>query len=119
MHILPVEEVTMNNIIWSFTPFSIDELSPYINWNSIKRKRYFYIRENKKDSSLHLRIATLKSCGQKISMDLNHKYLNISNLELAESVAMSKINGDSYKNDHSINKRIKTALEKALKENLI
>lgn len=109
----------MYNIIWSLTPFSIDEISPYIKWDLIKRKRYFYIRENEKDSSLQLRVATLRSCGQRTSLNLNNKYLNISNLELAESVAMSKMNGESYRNDHSINKRIKIALEKALKENLL
>lgn len=109
----------MNEIIWSITPFSLDEMSPYIKWSSIKGKRYFYIRENENDNSLHLRIATLCSCGKKASLDLNNKYLNISDLELAESVAMSKMNNESYRNNHSINKRIKIALEKALKEKLI
>lgn len=111
--------MVMHDIIWSLTPFSLDEMNPYIAWTAIKGKRYFYIRENEKDNSLKLRIATLRACGQKTSLDLNNKYLNVSNLELAESVAMSKINDESYRNDHSINKRIKIALKKALEENLI
>lgn len=111
--------MVMPDVIWSLTPFSLDEMSPYIAWSTIKRKRYFYIREDEKDNSLKLRIATLRSCGQKTSLDLNNRYLNISDLELAESVAMSKMNDESYRNDHSINKRIKIALKKALEENLI
>ena len=66
--------MVMPDVIWSLTPFSLDEMSPYITWSTIKRKRYFYIREDEKDNSLKLRVATLRSCGQKTSLDLNNKY---------------------------------------------
>jgi hypothetical protein len=104
-------DLCYDDILWNVDAIAIESLRHYIKWDQIRLHKYFLIRE--RDSQLELRMATLRSCGRKDSIVLNHEHLGITEQMLVEAVAEGEKSKRSYRGDYGISDEIRTALELA------
>lgn len=106
--------INFDDVLWGVDPYAIEALREFINWGNIRAHKYFMVREN---GGLELRIATLRSCGRKDSVLLNHEFLGITDNDLLLAVAeCERIGKGSHNGDYAISSKIKKALLTAFAE---